>query len=298
MRLFGSDRLMAMVEKIGMDDDMPIEHKMLSKSIEGAQKKVEGKNFSIRKHVLQYDDVMNKQREIIYKERRNVLEGEDVHSEILDMIDKTIDKVLSYYIPEGSYPESWDLKALEERFVNIFHPDKKVEVGNVEDLTKESLKEIIKNEALRLYDEKEKLVGEERMRELERIILLQVVDSKWMDHIDAMDQLRQGIGLRAIGQEDPVRAYQIEGFDMFDEMIQSIQEETLNYIYGFQVRIEAQPIERKQMVDMDKLEQKGGSEAEEEGPKQIKTDKVVGRNDLCPCGSGKKYKKCCGKDRV
>ena len=298
MRLFGSDRLMAMVEKIGMDDDMPIEHKMLSKSIEGAQKKVEGKNFSIRKHVLQYDDVMNKQREIIYKERRNVLEGEDVHSEILDMIDKTIDRVLSYYIPEGSYPESWDLKALEERFVNIFHPDKKVEVGNVEDLTKESLKEIIKNEALRLYDEKEKLVGEERMRELERIILLQVVDSKWMDHIDAMDQLRQGIGLRAIGQEDPVRAYQIEGFDMFDEMIQSIQEETLNYIYGFQVRIEAQPIERKQMVDLDKLEQKGGSEAEEEGPKQIKTDKVVGRNDLCPCGSGKKYKKCCGKDRV
>ena len=298
MRLFGSDRLMAMVEKIGMDDDMPIEHKMLSKSIEGAQKKVEGKNFSIRKHVLQYDDVMNKQREIIYKERRNVLEGEDVHSEILDMIDKTIDRALSYYIPEGSYPESWDLKALEERFVNIFHPDKKVEVGNVEDLTKESLKEIIKNEALRLYDEKEKLVGEERMRELERIILLQVVDSKWMDHIDAMDQLRQGIGLRAIGQEDPVRAYQIEGFDMFDEMIQSIQEETLNYIYGFQVRIEAQPIERKQMVDMDKLEQKGGSETEEEGPKQIKTDKVVGRNDLCPCGSGKKYKKCCGKDRV
>ncbi|WP_313568997.1 preprotein translocase subunit SecA [Acetoanaerobium noterae] len=298
MRLFGSDRLMAMVEKIGMDDDMPIEHKMLSKSIEGAQKKVEGKNFSIRKHVLQYDDVMNKQREIIYKERRNVLEGEDVHSEILDMIDKTIDRVLSYYIPEGSYPESWDLKALEERFVNIFHPDKKVEVGNVEDLTKESLKEIIKNEALRLYDEKEKLVGEERMRELERIILLQVVDSKWMDHIDAMDQLRQGIGLRAIGQEDPVRAYQIEGFDMFDEMIQSIQEETLNYIYGFQVRIEAQPIERKQMVDMDKLEQKGGSETEEEGPKQVKTDKVVGRNDLCPCGSGKKYKKCCGKDMI
>jgi len=298
MRLFGSDRLMAMVEKIGMDDDMPIEHKMLSKSIEGAQKKVEGKNFSIRKHVLQYDDVMNKQREIIYKERRNVLEGEDVHSEILDMIDKTIDRVLSYYIPEGSYPESWDLKALEERFVNIFHPDKKIEVGNVEDLTRESLKEIIKNEALRLYDEKEKLVGEERMRELERIILLQVVDSKWMDHIDAMDQLRQGIGLRAIGQEDPVRAYQIEGFEMFDEMIQSIQEETLNYIYGFQVRIEAQPIERKQMVDLDKLEQKGGSEAEEEGPKQIKTDKVVGRNDLCPCGSGKKYKKCCGKDRV
>ncbi len=298
MRLFGSEKLMSIVDKIGMEDDMPIEHKILSKSIEGAQKKVEGKNFSIRKHVLQYDDVMNKQREIIYRERRNVLEGEDIRAEIIDMVDKTIDKVLSYYIPEGSYPEQWDMKALEERFTSIFHPDKKIEVGNVEDLTKEGLREIIKTEALRLYEEKENLVGEERMREIERIILLQVVDSKWMDHIDAMDQLRQGIGLRAIGQEDPVRAYQIEGFDMFDEMIRSIQEETINYIYGFQVRVETQVMERKQIVDMDKLEQKGGSETEEEVTKRAKTDKVVGRNELCPCGSGKKYKKCCGKDRV
>lgn len=298
MRLFGSERLINVVEKIGMEDDVPIEHKMLSKSIEGAQKKVEGKNFSIRKHVLQYDDVMNKQREIIYKERRNVLEGGDIQSEIMDMIDKTIDKVLSYYIPEGSFPELWDLKALAERFVAIFHPDKNLDIGNIEELTKEILREKIKDEALRLYDEKEKRVGEDRMRELERIILLQVVDSKWMDHIDAMDQLRQGIGLRAIGQEDPVRAYQIEGFNMFDEMIESIQEDTLNYLFGFELRVETQTIERKQVIDMDKLEQKGGSEPEDDQPKQHKTDKVAGRNDLCPCGSGKKYKKCCGKDRV
>ena len=298
MRLFGSDRLVTMVEKIGMEDDTPIEHKMLSKSIEGAQKKVEGKNFSIRKHVLQYDDVMNKQREIIYKERRNVLEGADIHTEIMDMIDKNIDKVLSYYIPEGSYPESWDLKALAERFDGIFHPNKKVEIGDVDNLTKEGLREIIKTEALRLYEEKEQRVGEERMRELERIILLQVVDSKWMDHIDAMDQLRQGIGLRAIGQEDPVRAYQMEGFNMFDEMIESIQEDTLNYMFGFELKVESQPLERKQVIDMDKLEQKGGSEPEEDKPKQLKTDKVVGRNELCPCGSGKKYKKCCGRDMV
>ena len=298
MRLFGSDRLVTMVEKIGMEDDTPIEHKMLSKSIEGAQKKVEGKNFSIRKHVLQYDDVMNKQREIIYKERRNVLEGADIHTEIMDMIDKNIDKVLSYYIPEGSYPESWDLKALAERSDGIFHPNKKVEIGDVDNLTKEGLREIIKTEALRLYEEKEQRVGEERMRELERIILLQVVDSKWMDHIDAMDQLRQGIGLRAIGQEDPVRAYQMEGFNMFDEMIESIQEDTLNYMFGFELKVESQPLERKQVIDMDKLEQKGGSEPEEDKPKQLKTDKVVGRNELCPCGSGKKYKKCCGRDMV
>ena len=298
MRLFGSDRLVTMVEKIGMEDDTPIEHKMLSKSIEGAQKKVEGKNFSIRKHVLQYDDVMNKQREIIYKERRNVLEGADIHTEIMDMIDKNIDKVLSYYIPEGSYPESWDLKALAERFDGIFHPNKKVEIGDVDNLTKEGLREIIKTEALRLYEEKEQRVGEERMRELERIILLQVVDSKWMDHIDAMDQLRQGIGLRAIGQEDPVRAYQMEGFNMFDEMIESIQADTLTYMFGFELKVESQPLERKQVIDMDKLEQKGGSEPEEDKPKQLKTDKVVGRNELCPCGSGKKYKKCCGRDMV
>ena len=136
------------------------------------------------------------------------------------------------------------------------------------------------------------------MRELERIILLQVVDSKWMDHIDAMDQLRQGIGLRAIGQEDPVRAYQMEGFNMFDEMIESIQEDTLNYMFGFELKVESQPLERKQVIDMDKLEQKGGSEPEEDKPKQLKTDKVVGRNELCPCGSGKKYKKCCGRDMV
>lgn len=298
MRLFGSERITGMIDKLGMEDDVPIEHKLLSKSIEGAQKKVEGKNFSIRKHVLQYDDVMNKQREIIYKERRNVLEGEDIRAEVMDMLDKTVERVLAYYIPEGSYPEQWDMKALKERFVSIFHPEQVPDFGDVEELTKEKLKELIVAEAVRLYEIKENSVGPDRMRELERIILLQVVDSKWMDHIDAMDQLRQGIGLRAIGQEDPVRAYQIEGFDMFDDMIQSIQEETLSYLYGFEVRVQQPEIERKQVINMEKLEEKGGNIQPEEKPAQQKTDKVVGRNDPCPCGSGKKYKKCCGKDAI
>lgn len=298
MRLFGSERITGMIDKLGMEEDVPIEHKLLSRSIEGAQKKVEGKNFSIRKHVLQYDDVMNKQREIIYKERRNVLEGEDIRAEVMDMLDKTVDRVLAFYIPEGSYPEQWDMKALKERFVSIFHPEQMPDFGDVEELTKEKLKEIIVAEAVRLYEIKENSVGPDRMRELERIILLQVVDSKWMDHIDAMDQLRQGIGLRAIGQEDPVRAYQIEGFDMFDDMIQSIQEETLSYLYGFEVRVQQPVMERKQVINMEKLEEKGGNIQPEEKPAQQKTDKVVGRNDPCPCGSGKKYKKCCGKDMV
>lgn len=298
MRLFGSERITGMIDKLGMEEDVPIEHKLLSRSIEGAQKKVEGKNFSIRKHVLQYDDVMNKQREIIYKERRNVLEGEDIRAEVMDMLDKTVDRVLAFYIPEGSYPEQWDMKALKERFVSIFHPEQMPDFGDVEELTKEKLKEIIVAEAVRLYEIKENSVGPDRMRELERIILLQVVDSKWMDHIDAMDQLRQGIGLRAIGQEDPVRAYQIEGFDMFDDMIQSIQEETLSYLYGFEVRVQQPVMERKQVINMEKLEEKGGNIQPEEKPAQQKTDKIVGRNDPCPCGSGKKYKKCCGKDMV
>lgn len=296
MRLFGSDRISGMIEKMGLEDDEPIEHGLLSKSIESAQKKVEGKNFGIRKHVLQYDDVMNKQREIIYRERRNVLEGIDVKDEILDMRDKAVDRLLAYHIPEGSYPEQWDMDAIQEKIKILLHTPKELEFGPLEELTQNMMREQIIEASDRIYREKEESIGAERMRELERVILLQVVDSKWMDHIDAMDQLKQGIGLRAIGQEDPVRAYQIEGFDMFDEMINSIQEETVRYLHGVEIRVDVQPVQRKQVVDMENLQEKGGSLEEESRPKQAKTTKKVGRNDPCPCGSGKKYKQCCGKD--
>lgn len=297
MRLFGSERIVGIVEKLGMEEDMPIEHSILSKSIEGAQKKVEGRNFGIRKHVLQYDDVMNRQREIIYKERRRVLEGENMRENILDMLEKTIDSILDYHIPVDTYPEEWDFEAIYAKCRTVFLPSEvKIEIENINELDREKFRDMMIELATKLYEAKEEHIGAERMREIERVILLQAVDTKWIDHIDAMDQLRQGIGLRAFGQEDPVRAYQFEGFDMFDDMIKSIQEETVKHVFAFTVESQ---VERKSVVDMEKLIEL----AVDESGNQVKSAKEnkeeeTGRNELCPCGSGKKYKKCCGKDLV
>lgn len=296
MRLFGSERIQGVVEKLGMEESDAIEHKMLSKSIEGAQKKVEGKNFAIRKSVLQYDDVMNKQREIIYAERKRVLEGENIKPEIFAMIESIVDNIVDKYCSDKTYQEEWDIKGLKEKIQAQFLVNLNIE----EDITKfdnAKMKEIIKDMAFKLYEAKEAMISEEEFRELERVILLQVVDSKWMDHIDSMDQLRQGMGLRALGQEDPVRAYQIEGFDMFDAMTESIKEETVRYMMGFQVQKEEEkPIQRKAVIDLDKVQENFESALEQKPTTQRKTEKEVGRNDECPCGSGKKYKKCCGKD--
>ena len=287
MRLFGSDKIKGIVERLGMDDDEAIEAGLLSKSIETAQKRVEGRNFSIRKHVLQYDDVMNKQREIIYKERRRVLEGENLREHVMGMLENMVEGVVEIYTAEAKYPEEWDLKGLEDYLHTIFMPRGSLQFEDIESLTKEDLKGKVMEIAEDTYTQKEQEVGEERMRELERVMLLRVVDTKWMDHIDAMDQLRQGIGLRAYGQEDPVRAYQSEGFDMFDAMIKSIQEDTLKYL--FNVTIETQT-QRKQVAEVTSTV--GGDGVVEKKP-MVKED-TVGRNDPCPCGSGKKYKKCCG----
>ncbi|WXR60692.1 preprotein translocase subunit SecA [Peptostreptococcaceae bacterium AGR-M142] len=292
MRLFGSEKIMDIVDKIGMEEDMPIEHKLLSRSIESAQKKVESKNFSIRKHVLQYDDVMNKQREIIYKERRSVLENENLKEQIFGMVESVIDNSINIYTADSDFPEDWDIKALKDHIYSIYLPKDSIEFGNLEELDRAKIKEIVLSKSKELYELKEADIGIERMRELERIVLLQVVDTKWMDHIDAMEQLRQGIGLRAIGQEDPVRAYQFEGFDMFDNMVSSIHEETVKYLYNFKIEFE---IERKEVVDTDNLEISRESNKEVKKSTTIVKGETVGRNDPCPCGSGKKYKKCCGK---
>lgn len=292
MRLFGSEKIMEIVDKIGMEEDMPIEHKLLSKSIESAQKKVESKNFSIRKHVLQYDDVMNKQREIIYKERRSVLENENLKEQIFGMVESVIDNSINIYTADSDFPEDWDIKALKEHIYSIYLPKDSIEFGNLEELDRTKIKDIILSKSKELYSLKEADIGVERMRELERIVLLQVVDTKWMDHIDAMEQLRQGIGLRAIGQEDPVRAYQFEGFDMFDNMVSSIHEETIKYLYNFKIDFE---IERKEVVDTDNLEISRESNKEVKKSTTIVKGETIGRNEPCPCGSGKKYKKCCGK---
>ncbi|MBS3995492.1 MAG: SEC-C domain-containing protein, partial [Alkaliphilus sp.] len=291
MRLFGSDRIKGVVEKLGMDDEEPIEANLLSKSIEGAQKKVEGRNFSIRKHVLQYDDVMNKQRTIIYKERKKVLEGENLREHIFSMLSDIVSKTVDVYTADVKFPEEWDLIAIEDYLHNIFLPKNSLVFEKIEDLTKEALKEHIMAVANKVYSLKEEEIGEERMRELERVMLLRVVDTKWMDHIDAMDQLRQGIGLRAYGQEDPVRAYQVEGFDMFDAMIKSIQDDTIRYLFNVTVQTEAK---RKQVAQVTGTS--GGDE--EVVNKPVVKQGEVGRNDPCPCGSGKKYKKCCGGKQI
>lgn len=284
MRLFGSERISGIVEKIGLEEDMPIEHKMLTKSIEGAQKKVEGRNFGIRKHVLQYDDVMNKQREIIYAERRRVLEGENLQEQIENMIHSLIEEgVMSYS------QDSFDADRFVEYMYNLFMPRGSIEASDIENLKTEEVIEKVYEIAMKIYNGKEERIGSDRMREVERVILLQSVDNHWIDHIDAMDQLRQGIGLRAIGQQDPVIAYTDEGFNMFNEMNAHIKEDTIKYLFNITIE---EPVERKQVIDVDHLSSNVDEESEN---KTVKKEESIGRNDDCPCGSGKKYKKCCGR---
>ncbi|MBN2260094.1 MAG: preprotein translocase subunit SecA [Clostridiales bacterium] len=282
LRLFMGDSAKAMLDKLGFDEDMPIEAKILSKSIESAQKKVEGRNFGIRKHVLQYDDVMNKQRKIVYEERNKVLEGENLKDHIWNMVTEVVDEAISLYTSNSNFPEEWDLEGLNENLHQFFVPKAFFENENIEILDKEILKEKILNFAEEAYKIKEEEIGLDRVRELERIILLRIVDNHWIDHIDAMDQLKQGIGLRAIGNDNPVTAYQIEGFQMFGDMIDSIKHETVKFVYNVQVNTK---FENQEVVRIDEAKFKTVS----------KKDKV-GRNDPCPCGSGLKYKKCCGKD--
>lgn len=285
MRLFGSDRISTVVDKIGLEEDMPIEHKMLSKSIEGAQKKVEGRNFGIRKHVLQYDDVMNKQREIIYAERRRVLEGENLKEQIQGMISSLIEEATSLYTEETEF----NVDGFRDHLYNLFMPKGSIEIPDMEKFKTQEIIDGVYEIAMKMYGGKEERIGSERMREVERVILLQSVDNHWIDHIDAMDQLRQGIGLRAIGQQDPVAAYKIEGFDMFDEMTKHIKEDTVKYLFNITIE---EPVERKQIIDVEHL---SSNAIDEPANKTIKKDDAIGRNDDCPCGSGKKYKKCCGK---
>jgi preprotein translocase subunit SecA len=286
MRLFGGDNIKNIMERLGMDDDQPIEHPLITRSIENAQKRVEARNFDIRKHVLEYDDVMNKQREVIYSQRRKVLEGENLKQSILVMIEEVISNMVDTYCVEGVHPEEWDLKGLIEYAEDIFLPRNSFRIDNPEEVTREELKQRLVEKALALYELREKELGSDTMREFERVITLKIVDKKWMDHIDAMDQLRQGIGLRAYGQRDPVMEYKFEGYEMFKAMIRSIQEDTVKYLFKAQVQNIPQ---RHQVV------QRVSESQENTGRKEPVRNQKVGRNDPCPCGSGKKYKKCCGR---
>ncbi len=291
MRLFGSDRLEGIVNALGLEDDQPIEHGMLTNAIENAQKRVEGKNFNIRKNVLQYDDVMNQQREVIYAQRKKVLEGENLKASFAKMIEVSIDNMLGLFCAESNYSEDWDWEGIIGYTHNIFFEDDEFQVSSDErqKLEKDGLKKKILDRIFEKYEQREKEIGSERMREFERVVLLRVVDEKWMDHIDAMDQLRYGIGLRAYGQRDPVVEYKFEGYEMFEEMRKNIQEDAVKIILKARINKE-QPIERRKVAEPVNATHGKGPQ------KPVIRVRKVGRNDPCPCGSGKKYKNCCGRN--
>jgi preprotein translocase subunit SecA len=284
MRLFGGENMMGMMDKLGMDDSMPINHPLLSKSIESAQKKVEARNFDIRKHVLEYDNVMNQQREIIYKQRRQVLMEERLREQVLGMIEDVIRDSIGRFDRQSEFVEEWDMEGLLTFASQSYFPANLPEKAELVKYSREEVEEHFIRLARELYRLREEKVTEKTMRKLERIVLLKVVDEKWMDHIDAMDDLKGGIGLRAYGQRDPLIEFKFEGFDMFENMIASIKEDVTRLIY--RVMVAAPQAAAKN------VHQNMGEETEK---KPIKRDKKIGRNEPCPCGSGKKYKQCCGK---
>jgi preprotein translocase subunit SecA len=282
MRLFGAENVAGIMDKLGMDDSMPIDHPLISRSIETAQKRVEAKNFDIRKHVLEYDNVMNQQREVIYQQRRQVLTGVNLKDSIYDMIHEVVERTVASFAGGSVHPEEWDLEGLLER-AQLFLPNHELTVDDLKILSKDEIPQMLEEKSRIYYDKREDELTPETLRELERVVILKVVDSKWMDHLDAMDQLRQGIGLRAYGQKDPLVEYKFEAFDMFQEMIGEIQSDVVRYL--MRVNVVEAPKERQHVTE---------NRSEETVKKPIRKNNQVGRNDPCPCGSGKKYKKCCG----
>ncbi|MEE0857472.1 MAG: preprotein translocase subunit SecA [Ruminococcus sp.] len=335
MRLFGGDRMKAMMERMNVDEDTPIENKMLSGIIESSQEKVELRNFGIRKDVLQYDDVLNRQREIIYAQRDQVLNGEDLHETVLKMVSDSIDTSVKHFLPDGPR-ENWNIQGLLEYYKGWIITDEskyKFTPDDIEEMEPSEFGQMIVDDALAIFKENEELLPAETIREMERVYLLKSVDTHWMDHIDNMDQLKSGIRLRSYGQHDPVVEYRIEGFDMFDEMIENIREDTIRMmlimpkrVYEIQKRQEAIEAARKaaekqaaaaHQVNLNSGEEKPvqpnpveaalkreqvaqptqtSGDGTDTANKTVRKGKKVGRNDPCPCGSGKKYKKCCGRD--
>ena len=294
MRLFGGERIQPMIERLGMDENTPLEAGMLTKQIENAQKRVESRNFEMRKHVLQFDDVMNQQRSVIYGQRQQVLRGENMHDVIAGMADSLMDEACARFLA-GDNQRDWDLNGLRDYVERLCIPVGTIAANQEAFLSfkREDVAEFLKKTAARFYAEREAHIQELGidMRELERAILLRAVDLRWMDHIDAMDQLRDGIGLRAYGQRDPVNEYKLESYDMFEEMVRLIREDTVRRLY--QLKIERAP--ERRAAAQPTVATHGG--AQQEAPRQpVKAGEKIGRNSPCPCGSGKKYKNCCGRN--
>ncbi|WP_257350284.1 preprotein translocase subunit SecA [Pseudalkalibacillus decolorationis] len=288
MRRFGSDNMMNMMERLGMEEDQPLESKIVTKAVESAQKRVEGHNFDARKQLLQYDDVMRQQREIIYKQRAEVLDSENLREIAEAMIKSTVERIVEAHTPEEEVEEDWDLKAIIDYGNATFLKEGSVTDKELRGKEREEIIEHLLSIVKEEYDKKEADFEPERMREFEKVIVLRSVDRKWMDHIDAMDQLRQGIHLRAYGQNDPLREYQFEGFQMFEAMVASIEEEVSTYIMKAQVE---RNLQREKVAEGKAVDPKA---QEQQKKKPVRKVSSVGRNDTCPCGSGKKYKNCHG----
>jgi preprotein translocase subunit SecA len=291
MRRFGSENMMNMMDRLGMDDTQPIQSKIVSRAVESAQKRVEGNNFDARKQLLQYDDVLRQQREVIYKQRFEVLDSDNLREIVEKMLLSTIERTVGTYTPQAEGEEEWNLEGIIDYMNANILQEGELGISDLRGKDPEEMTELISKKAIALYNVKEEDFGDEQMREFEKVILLRAVDSKWMDHIDAMDQLRQGIHLRAYGQNDPLREYQMEGFAMFESMIASIEEDVAKYIMKAQIRnnLERQEVAKGQTA----VHPKEGDAP----PKKKPSRKVVeiGRNEPCICGSGKKYKNCCGQ---
>ncbi len=288
MRLFGGDRITSMMEALKVDENTPIQSKMLANVIESSQKKIEGRNFNIRKNVLNYDDVMNTQREIIYGQRQKVLDGEDIHEYIVGMIKEYIESTVNMYLLDEDVHDNWNLEGLRDHLMGLFTVDSdfRYDARQLDEITKKDISDMLIDRAQKIYSKREEDLGRDLLREVERVVLLKVVDTKWMAHIDDMEELKRGIGLRSYGQKNPVVEYRMEGFDMFDAMIDAIREDTVRMLFTIQVRRAAPAPKREQVLN----------EGPQKATMQRKVTKV-GPNDPCPCGSGKKYKKCCGADQ-
>lgn len=286
MRLFGSDNIAGIMDKLGLEEDVPIEHGLVTRSIENAQKRVENRNFGIRKHVLEYDDVMNQQREVIYQQRMKVLLEENLKDVVLQMITDSVQRAVEVYAPDGVIPEEWDLEGLLTHAEQLFLPGHDLQPADLEDMGREAIKDLLLEKSLAAYDARESELGAEVLRELERAVLLRMVDEKWMDHLDAMDQLREGIGLRAYGQKNPLVEYKFESYQMFQNMVEAIQDDVVRYV--FRVSLVQAPQQQQRQTVENKYQN-------DTAPQPVRREAKIGRNDPCPCGSGKKYKKCCGK---
>lgn len=294
MRRFASDNMAKMMERLGMDEENPIESKMITKAVEQAQKRVEGNNFDARKQLLQYDDVMREQRDVIYEQRMEVLDSKNLRPVVEKMLESTVERNVSLYTPEADVPEDWNLQGMVEYINATVLNEQEITEKEVNGLESEEMVELIMEKVHEEYDEREEAFTKETMREFERVILLRTVDSKWTSHIDQMDQLRQGIHLRAYGQNDPLREYKFEGFEMFEAMIATIEEEVSRYIMKAQIQSN---LERKQVTEGKAIHESTSEKKESKRKTPFRKGETVKRNDPCPCGSGQKYKNCHGQQQ-